>query len=379
MAWNKGVALRFAAKALVLACLPVFVMIFNLAFDPAARAIDNQKEVDAAEQLVAGKTLVVEGDDWYNILNPGGLKAQYAYRTKGKSDVLVLGSSHATMLSDDLLPGKTVINGAVPGAKLDHLLAVYAVYRRRGILPPEVILGIDPWMLNANFQSASRTSKALDPELAAIGPILGLDSAKKTDPALDYLGIFSFRRSIGALAASLAPSRVLTSEITYRLVDAATADYRSGVRSDGSDLRHALNSQDADPQELRQRVQNSIKRRRGCCFNGFYEMDPTLTENLENFLRLMIQDGVRPTLFLSPEHPDFYEAITTRTMNPIQPKVESHLRALASKYGLRVIGSYDPSKCGLSGASFSDGDHLNLRGFRMIFLEDSCSRAESQR
>ena len=65
-------------------------------------------------------------------------------------DVIVLGSSRSMQIGKQLFDGFDFFNNAVSGGSLEDHLAIYAMYRQHDLLPGTVILGLDPWIFNAN-------------------------------------------------------------------------------------------------------------------------------------------------------------------------------------------------------------------------------------
>jgi hypothetical protein len=67
---------------------------------------------------------------------------------KTSPDVLILGSSRVLKITGDVVGKPNTLNVGMSGAVLEDLIAVYYCFRVRGLKPKEVIIGIDPWMLN---------------------------------------------------------------------------------------------------------------------------------------------------------------------------------------------------------------------------------------
>lgn len=363
-----------AVKVAILAFLPGMVFLFNSTFDPDAKPINNKKEIAIADALLSGNRVAFSGYDWYDYVNPGGIKAQYAYQVRQRSDVLILGSSHVADLSGNLLPKKSVTNGAFAGSTLEDIYAVYGIYRKRGLLPSQLIIGIDPWVLNRKFQGNPRIAKALRDDIQYINQLIESNPTPSADSFFDLLGIYSFRRSLTAITTKPETSQQVFSSGAdyYRVLLASEISSGPGLNPDGSNLSGGTVVSDTDLVALRQLVIENIAERRNCCFGNFYELAPELKQNLEGFLKLVVRDGVKPVLYLPPEHPLFYEAFSTAAENPMQVQTENYVRSLGTKYNIPIVGSYNPKRCGLEERDFWDGDHLVQSGFAAIFLRNSC-------
>lgn len=71
---------------------------------------------------------------------------------RGAADVLVLGSSRAMACNSTVFPGKTLHNGAVSGAQINDLLAVFELYVENHGLPSTVLVEVEPWTFSKNWQ-----------------------------------------------------------------------------------------------------------------------------------------------------------------------------------------------------------------------------------
>ena len=369
---------KLAYKILVLACIPLLVFLFNSTFDPDAKPTISQEETAIVSALLSGNKVIFDDPEMWNRIRLALIRADYAHRTNQNSDVLVLGSSHLVSFSADYSGGTTVINGSFPGATLETMFGIYGIYRKRGLLPSRLILGLDPWVLNRKLQGDPRISKSLQADIQYLNALIETSSPTRSDSVFDLMGIYSFRRSISAAATTLRLNDNLASKssISFRVVVTHDAAFGSVLDADGSTTIYGGVPMETSPESHHRLVMESIADRKTCCFNGFDELAPESKRSLESFLRLAMRDGVKLILYLPPEHPLFYEAFSMATENPIQVHMENYVRSLASNYGIPVIGSYDPIQCGLDEEDFADGDHLAPSGFEAIFLRNSCGDIE---
>ncbi|MFT7420394.1 MAG: hypothetical protein ACI9QN_001319, partial [Arcticibacterium sp.] len=63
--------------------------------------------------------------------------------------VVVLGSSRLMQITEEFL-GVETMNNCVSGATIEDLIAIYQMYKSKGLIPSKFIVGIDPWVFNIN-------------------------------------------------------------------------------------------------------------------------------------------------------------------------------------------------------------------------------------
>jgi hypothetical protein len=76
-------------------------------------------------------------------------KFKIIYRND-KPKTLVFGSSRAFHLDSRSLNENHLVNHCMSGSTLEDIVALYALYEGREMRPKRIILGMDPWILNAN-------------------------------------------------------------------------------------------------------------------------------------------------------------------------------------------------------------------------------------
>jgi len=79
-------------------------------------------------------------------------------------NVVALGSSKLLQIDSSFFPNKLFINNSVSGATIDDFITIYFMYKKKGLAPKKIILGLDASLLNkraGNFQYASVPSEYL--------------------------------------------------------------------------------------------------------------------------------------------------------------------------------------------------------------------------
>ncbi len=118
---------------------------FNYFVDPANLFKPIEYEREIASILLAKKNIVGISNFDERIM-----QRFYVNGLTSKKDVIVLGSSRSLQIGSELFPGKDFFNNSVSGASLEDYLAIYQLYRAKGLTPKTIILVLDPWLLNKN-------------------------------------------------------------------------------------------------------------------------------------------------------------------------------------------------------------------------------------
>jgi hypothetical protein len=89
----------------------------------------------------------------------------------------------------------------------------------------------------------------------------------------------------------------------------------------------------------------------------FEQLSPKHKTMLENYIGLIVKDGVEVEVFLPPYHPKYYMAIVERKDLKMVIEAEKYIRNLCKNRKIVCLGSYDPNKIGFSGSDFYDYMH----------------------
>ncbi|MBF0479358.1 MAG: hypothetical protein HQL26_07730 [Candidatus Omnitrophica bacterium] len=132
---------KFFIKLLFLFPILLAVGFFNRLMN------SGDQEQKIAQTLLEGKSAVLDGD--LLSVRDRFVKKYYIEGLTYKDDIIVLGSSRAMEVRGSFFPEHTFFNCGVAGASLEDYLIYYWMYRKKGLIPSVVILGIDPWIFNA--------------------------------------------------------------------------------------------------------------------------------------------------------------------------------------------------------------------------------------
>ncbi len=341
--------------------LPVLLItpVVNYTVDPAhVFATPGEKEAEIAAVLAAGKNVVN-----FERYDDRRIAAYLLQARRDTPDVVILGSSRTLNIGSYLFPQSRVVNASMLAANIREVLAAYQIVRSRKMHPDTVVVGIDPWMLNAN---------AYDERWTAIKP--------QFDSAIAEMQIRNW------------PGHRDAPSTQSRLGALFSADYlQQSIRSlqnrSGDDIRWYVSDRPLNKgftrlsdgsytysEYERTKGTTAVDERAVRYTNGSVYMldanatvDPTLAGAVKKLLQTIRQDGSEPILFLPPYHPKVYSALATDSRYSIVSAAETTMRETAAALGISVTGSYDPKRMGLESGDFYDGHHLTESGLMKVF------------
>jgi hypothetical protein len=96
---------------------------------------------------------------------------------------------------------------------------------------------------------------------------------------------------------------------------------------------------------------------------------------LEEFVTGLLDSGVAVEFFLPPPNPWLFEAAHKDLERAGKPnpslEAEAYVRGLAEKHGLRVRGSFDPRRIGVTEKDYIDLVHLRRKAIERIWNQDA--------
>ena len=337
-----------ATAILTLGCAAAF----NYSVDPA-HIFD---ESNAYERGIV--EMLLKGQNVANIVNYDERIAQQLY-VSGLSqapDIVVFGSSRSMQVRASAFPGRTFFNHAVSGGSLEDHMAIYQLYKERGFLPKAVIIGADPWILNAN--NGQTRWRALSSQLEKITTRLSVQSPFQDSSVLPsnsnrYLQLISYaylEQSLTQLWGEL-----MRGEQKYYV----TSETRLSVSvelADGS-LVYGAAIRNRTSEEVKLRAIGNAKRGAIYSLGGYSQLDGRAMHALDAWIQSMLDDGVAVTLFLPSYHPASYAIMESNLRYAAVTEAAAYLQRLASDRGARIVGDYDGAKAGCSESEFTDDMH----------------------
>lgn len=284
-------------------------------------------------------------------------KKELIKNEKKDIDILVLGSSRTMLINSSYYNKKNLINASVSGAYLEDIISLYQSAFNDNKNPKEIILNIDPWIFNKNNGSSNNTRGiTMKKELESF---LKENSIKNTQPKKSkYFQLISpsyFQSSFKALKNSISKnSAPLPSE---KKLNETNTYHRDGSLSYGEKYRNAI------PSEIDLKAKDYIEGNIYCIEN-FNSLAPNNIELFNLLIKNIQKEKSSITFSLIPYHPLVYKKIETDY--PLVLETEKFISEFSVKYGIKIIGSYNPIKCGLNNSFFYDGMHLNEKGINEI-------------
>ncbi len=273
--------------------------------------------------------------------------------------VLVVGSSRAMLIGENLFPKGTLHNGAVSGGVLEDLLAVYELYTARGWHPDTLIIGLDPWMFNANH--GQERWKTLAPEALQMRRTLGAEAAGASEGE-GLGGIVQTGSTVAKLAELVSLSYFQEAIRALRDPSKRPSAYRATTAPVNEEFtKHSDNSIAYDRKFREQDADAAAKAYLALkpvySLGTFTGLAADTRQTLAKLVTHARDHGAVVQLFLAPYHPTVWHFLQTRPEYQYAPRAESWCREFAAAQGLRVIGSFDPAPFKLTSANFYDGMH----------------------
>jgi len=288
---------------------------------------------------------------------------------------VVLGSSRCMQLRSSFFPKERFLNNGMRRAVLEDQIAVWQLYRRKGWCPRRAMIGVDAWLLDADYWKSYwlslRTAfqEIVDqwqlpwPCASAVGTLGSATGSRGGAPF-----VHPFRRKLAGLFA-------WSGYFIFKTHEEGLFEYVR--RGDGSVCYHAP-FRDRSPETVAKLIRDSAQFPK-------HPVSPAMAALLSGFVDHLISDGVEVSFIIPPYHPAFMSlngvnasgqriAGHDEYMATLR-QVESIIRDLASRHNLKVIGSFDPKCANASEDEFYDWMHPKPEVFQRLLEGASHSRA----
>jgi len=332
--------------------LPLLLLIagFNFIIDPWSQFKNDEDVKKIVDALLSGKTVTNLKDDNFDCRVEQKLMIQ---SLKHKIDIGVLGSSRVATISSDMFPGKTLLNTELSANSLQDDVILYEMYREKGTLPSNIIIGVDPWIFNKNTDHY--TWKEFGQYYARFnnsGPINIFDLKMWKENLLPYKYQLLFNHFY-----TLTSIQYILHHARHNLFSVADQKYNEKMTyfPDGS-WTWDRQSRDASVLNVRKIVEEDNLRPYN--ITGFSQLDEDYKQEFIKLIQAMKNDGVRVILYLPPYHPIAYDWFVYSRNFKIIEDVEIYVRNIAKIYGLTLVGSYNPHLLSIPESCFFDSVHL---------------------
>lgn len=344
--------------------LPIGALLIglNLFEDPANLFRGQGYEQEIAEILLRGEN-VANVDDYDDRL----VQRDFITGLREARQIVVFGSSRSMKVGSYLFPDQSFFNHGVSGATLEDYIAILELYHKRGLKPAVIILGLDPWILNANNNQVRW--KSIRSDYAAGANRLGFevhtdweDSIGISDKFVQVVSPSYFQASFAKFQARL--SSAIADDDCY-----ATPESLAEVMvklHDGS-LSYGNAFRNRTPDQVREDALAYARHVPVYSLGKFHGLDPALRDQFERFVALLLQENIQCVFFLPPYHPDTYRRIAAAEEYKIITEAQRYFEEFAARHQIDVVGSYNPLDCACGAGEFYDAMHPRESCLSKIF------------
>ena len=264
---------------------------------------------------------------------------------------LILGSSRV-MQVDSLMLNEPILNLSVSGASIEDHIA-FSAEAIAQYKPNRIIIGLDPWLLNR---------LAIHDGWKSINSLYAHWQANiRKDNTLGDNDASYFSKNMYVNQAESVWYRAykkinMVNRPTPINGDAEASDKKCYDGSHIYNRAYATRTDEAIAAEFDILRDYSIEK---------YEFDLVAEKKMLELVTWIQKNGVKVIFVLQPYNPDLYSLIADKKQVILD--IEERFRDLARKYGVELVGSYDPRRVGCSKSEFYDGLHPTSACMTKVF------------
>lgn len=335
----------FIKKGLIfLIPLLLFIVLTNYFIDPA-NLFSSEFEEEMAEILVNEKNAA----GVYNY-DERIFQKEYIQRLEDENEAVILGSSRALQIREEMIEAESFFNHGVSGAVLEDYIAITEIYKENEKMPDKIIMGVNPWIFNRyNVEERWRSIEEYY--------YLFLDEDYQDEESLleenfgrNYMQLFSatyFQASFETLIKGQAFTDIQQTEaesldVPVKLVDGSLVYQRP---------RKNISAEDAEI-EAQNYIRNGVY-----SLENYNEIDSEYRHNFQQLIKFLLERDVQLIFYLPPYHPLVFDYLEENERYHIIFEVEKYIRDVAAKNKIKVVGDYDPAELDLDKNDFHDGMH----------------------
>ncbi len=352
---------KVLSRVLFLLPIPLFMVWFSYKIDVSSlfKGEVDQYNLDIATAMVNGQAV-----DSYDRMDERAVLKELAGIIDEPYNTLSFGSSRVLQLRQAAAGKRPFFNGGVSLADFRDILGLTYLFDKEGMLPENIIIGVDPWIFGATTYDANpRSSSELYNEFLSVR--LGIDSTYAPDaaPKRDrYLALLTPTYFQGNLQFWL--TKITEGEgagVDYRppaIVTGDIYDQTNNIKlSDGSVL-YMKSFREAPQATVDERAYEEHESALAW-MNTSAKVDEELAGQFEAFVAYLRGKGVNVVFYLSPYNPVTYEyAVENPEECALVFGVEEYILDYAKTAGVPVYGSYNPYLCGAMPQDYFDGQHM---------------------
>ena len=342
---------RFILKT-SLTAFPALLLLISVNYiGDAAKIFHDTYELEMAEIINSGNYVTNISNYDHRIF-----QKHLISNVKRRPDVLIIGSSRAMLINSEYFENQHVLNNSVSGASIEDLVAIYQLYKSKGMFPNKIVIGIDPWTFNENSgQNRWQSLKYEYNRFFSSSHLINSSLATNYDKYLELLSLSYFQNSLKNI-----PQIIKAKEKPQSTMEKYNATYTKlldGSLVYGNAVRNATNLEVEE--KARKYTQGEIYG-----IENFYSLSPKIIDIFKKFITELKEKEIEIAFFLTPYHPTVYRVIKDDYSMVV--KAEDFIIKYSQTNHIKLYGSFNPEKLGLDASYFCDGMHCKEAAIKKI-------------
>jgi hypothetical protein len=305
-------------------------------------------------QFIQGLDPLIDANKW----DREQFNQVYARKISVAPELVVFGTSHASLLQQQNFRNLKIFNHFVAGSDLGTIENIYAIYHNGNKIPQKILLGIDFWYLQEQ-----RTTK---PYLFAHGmkQLTLLENVivlHKMGRSMAKGNFELFQRSFQNVVKLQFPQ--LFRKPDYPEMAPVMIRLHETLNHDGSAVvKPFTRTQPLDATRFKESLLLTTR---------LLDRPMSLrqVERFEKLVDQMMADGASVAFILTPLHPIAFNVFAN---DPIRKVIYSYYVEFAKIHNIPMVGSYDPSECSFKDLDFIDDNHLSADGVDKLINASTC-------
>ncbi len=331
----------------------VIVASINYFIDPGSIFFNKNSYKKISFGILSNKYVTYSGD-----FNERLLQKEIIENKDSLPEIIVLGSSRIMQIDKSSVNNSSFFNNGVSGCTIEDLAAILNLYQKKfNCIPKNIILGLDPWILNSN--SGEVRYKSIQKNYMSF-----FEYQYKNESTIDYFKfyqLFSGSYLLSSLKSLIKfQSKIIISDnkingLSLRLPD-GSIQYPDSYYYPTEDEKTKL-------------INNNLRGPIYAIENFNYINRKKLYELNKLFLFLK-KNNCNVKIYLSPYHPKAYSIISKNRKYENVIKSEVIFNKLAQNFNFEIYGSFNPDNLVLNNNDFLDAMHIRKEGVtRLINLK----------
>lgn len=341
---------------------PVLILLITVNFivDPANlfSAIFIEK---VADNLLDGKNVIGMTN-----VDERQLQKSIILRQEECPESIIIGSSRTITISKELVGEESFRNHSMSGAGLMDCLGILGVYTVRNQVPARIMIGVDPWIFNRNYDDLRY--QGLYEDILLFLNLIGCDNL--IDGQMSKMS--SNNDVKNKLMQLISPSYFQSSIYHFlhngieKVECTDMLDSEKGIRySDGSvnyDKKTRTTSVEQSIQAAREYVSGDVYQ-----IERYNEMDQNCVILFDKMIKYLQTKGVEIIFYFPAYHPYVYQYLLDEPKYQMIFQVETYYREYALDNSIKTYGSYNPEFSGFTAGDFFDGMHIKKESINKGF------------